>query len=160
MIHLTRQWVCHLKAAALTAMLVAGVAGLASAENSALWGDHGEVWSPQSRLPDFSHAGYHCGEAPLPVVPVVASVKDFGATGDGRTDDTAAFLAAIARGKPGAILIPPGHYRITKILRITHAGTVLRGAGPDKTFLYFPTPLNDLAPDWGAGWWSDAARRC
>lgn len=119
-------------------------------ETSALWGKQGEVWTPQSRLPDFSHAGYHGGEISPPHVPVVASVKDFGATGDGTTDDTAAFLAAIAAARPGAIEIPPGRYRITKVLRLTRPGIVLRGTGPDQTVLYFPVPLNDLEPDWGA----------
>jgi hypothetical protein len=32
----------------------------APAEYSALWGRTGEKWTPQSRLPDFSFAGYHC----------------------------------------------------------------------------------------------------
>lgn len=40
------------------------------------------------------------------------SVKDFGAKGDGTTDDTAAFVAANATGKP--VLVPPGSYYITQ----------------------------------------------
>ena len=41
-------------------------------ETSDLWGVSGEKWTPQSRLPDFSFAGYHCGETPLPALPPVA----------------------------------------------------------------------------------------
>ena len=122
---------------------------LAQAETSALWGERGERWNPRSRLPDFSYAGYHCGEAPLPTVPVVANIKTFGAKGDGTTDDSAAFLAAIASVKNGAIEIPAGRYRITQILEVNRPGVVLRGAGPDKTILVFPTTLDDLKPNWG-----------
>ncbi len=120
-----------------------------AAETSALWGQAGENWSPQSRLPDFSFAGYHCGEAPLPVMPRGVSVRDFGAKGDGVADETQAFLDAIARAK-GVIEIPPGRYKITNILEVTRAGVVLRGAGADKTTLFFPIPLNDIRPSWGA----------
>lgn len=119
-------------------------------EYSRLWGKAGELWSAASRLPDFSYAGYRHGEKPLPDVPRGASVKDFGAIGDGETDDSDAFLKALAEVQSGAIEIPEGRYRITKILEITRLNIVLRGAGPDKTVLFFPTPLNDIKPNWGA----------
>jgi Pectate lyase superfamily protein len=116
---------------------------------SALWGEHGERWSADSRLPDFSYAGYHRGESPIPTAPHSLNVKDFGAIGDGEQDDTQAFLDAIAAAS-GPILIPAGRYRITQILEIQKSGVVLRGEGPDKTVLFFPTPLNDIRPNWGA----------
>jgi hypothetical protein len=141
-------------AALLLAMICGGVATHAQAQEpsafSRLWGRAGELWSADSRLPDFSHAGYHSGERPLPVAPRAASVKDFGALGDGAADDTQAFVKAVAAVERGAIEIPPGRYRITDILEITKPGIVLRGAGPDKTVLFFPTPLNDIRPNWGA----------
>jgi hypothetical protein len=117
---------------------------------SELWGKDGERWTPQSRLPDFSFAGYHCGENPLPALPAGVSVKNFGAKGDGMADDSQAFLDALADVKAGVIEIPPGRYRIAKILDITRSGIVLRGAGPDKTVLFCPTPLNEIKPNWGA----------
>jgi hypothetical protein len=123
---------------------------LSAAENSVLWGRAGEAWTPQSRLPDFSFAGYHCGEQPLPDLPPGVSVKRFGAIGDGVTDDSQSFIDALAQVKTGAIEIPPGRYRITRILEITRCGVVLRGAGPDKTVLFFPIPLNEIKPNWGA----------
>jgi hypothetical protein len=47
----------------------------------------------------------------------VVSVKDFGAVGDGTTDDTAAFAAWIARAKTiGHGVIPPGTYRVSSIV--------------------------------------------
>ena len=119
-------------------------------QSSDLWGANGERWAPASRLPDFSFAGYHCGEAPLPNVAPGVSIKQFGAKGDGIADDTQAFLRALAEVKTGAIEIPPGRYMITKILEITRPGLVLRGAGTDKTCLFCPTTLNQVRPNWGA----------
>lgn len=37
---------------------------------------------------DWSYAGYMAGEAPIPKLPLVGTVKDFGAVGDGVADDT------------------------------------------------------------------------
>ena len=124
--------------------LVASVRGA----TSELWGTNGELWSASSRLPDFSYAGYHCGEAPLPNVAPGVNVKKFGAKGDGVTDDTQAFLDALAAVKSGAVEIPPGRYVITNILEIKRSGVVLRGAGADKTVLFFPIPLQEIKPDW------------
>lgn len=110
---------------------------------SQLWGEEGKRWSPTSRLPDFSYCGYHYGEDPIPMVPVVANVTDFGADASDQEDDTAAFSAAIEhvtalpRGKRGAILIPAGTYIISDVVRIAASGIVLRGEGPEKTRIVF-----------------------
>src|ERR1700744_6659237 len=90
----------------------ASIALTTHAETSALWGANGERWDPHGRLPDFSYAGYHSGEVPLPNVPPGVSVKNFGAKGDGIADDTEAFKKAIASAR-GAIEVPPGRYVIT-----------------------------------------------
>lgn len=122
----------------------------APAQHSALWGERGELWSPHSRLPDFSFAGYHQGERELPTVQPAANVRDFGAVGDGQTDDSQAFLDAIAATNAGAILIPPGRYLIRQIIRIDKPNIVLRGAGPDRTILTFDRPLETIKPNMGA----------
>lgn len=119
-------------------------------KTSTLWGEKGEHWSDASRLPDFSHAGYREGEMDPPELPQVANVRDFGAKGDGKHDDTDAFLKAIAESKPGAIFVPPGRYKITRILTLNRSGTVLRGAGPDQTKLVCPVPLETIRPNPGA----------
>jgi Pectate lyase superfamily protein len=129
---------------------VLGLSLTVRAEISELWGTNGERWSASSRLPDFAYAGYHCGEAPLPNVAPGVSVKQFGARGDGLTDDTQAFLDAIAKTKDGALEIPPGRYIITNILEIKRGRIVLRGAGTDKTILYFPKSLQEIRPLWSA----------
>lgn len=122
----------------------------AQAQYSALWGRDGERWTPQSRLPDFSYAGYHRGEAPLPTVKPGVDVKSFGVVGDGTADDTTAFQKAIDASKGKVINIPPGRYKITNFLTIRNSGTVLKGAGADKSVFFFPIPLNTIKPNWGA----------
>lgn len=119
-------------------------------ENSQLWGKAGENWSPTGRLPDFSFAGYHFGEDPLPEVEVATNVLDYGAKGDGKTDCTTAFLKAIDETKQGAIFIPPGRYVISDILWIKKPNLVLRGAGPEKTVLYITRSLEEVRSNIGA----------
>jgi len=126
------------------ALVFASSAALAQTHKSDLWGEAGERWTPDSRLPDFSYAGYHAGERPIPTPPVKASVKEFGARGDGETDDTKALQDAIDATAGGALEIPPGRYKIAGILEIRKSNLVLRGAGPDATVLYFPKPLSEL----------------
>lgn len=53
------------------------------------------------------------------------SVKDFGAVGDGVTDDTAAIQAAVNTGK--AILVPEGVYVVTDSIIMNVAGTGFYG---------------------------------
>lgn len=73
------------------------------------------------------------------------SVKDFGAVGDGVTDDLAAFQAAITAHKN--VYVPPGTYLLsftgTSALT-TAAGCELRGAGYANTTLTFtPSSTTD-----------------
>jgi hypothetical protein len=134
----------------LWAALLVVPALAAAPQHSLLWGERGEFWKLDSRLPDFSYAGYRRGESPLPTRKPQANVRDFGAVGDGKTDDTSAFQRAIAEAKGKTIAVPPGRYVITDFLTIRDSGTGLKGAGPEKSVLYFPTPLNTIKPNWGA----------
>ena len=79
----------------LAFFLLCQVQGSGTPSMSALWGTSGEAWSRASRLSDFSRAGYACGLKDIPGYPVLSSVKDHGAKGDGVTDDTAAFREAL-----------------------------------------------------------------
>lgn len=61
----------------------------------------------------------------------MANVRDFGARGDGRTDDTQALQHAIARGD-GLLHFPRGDYLISRPLQIaleTHGRIALDGSG-------------------------------
>lgn len=128
-------------------MCFVGSAFAADKIHSDLWGKEGEKWSPTSRLPDFSFAGYHCGEKPLPTVEVKGNVKDFGAKGDGKTDDTDAFKKAIEATNDGALFIPEGTYILSDILWFTKSNFVLRGEGPEKTILHYTVDLEDVRPN-------------
>lgn len=123
-----------------------GVAEETGYQISKLWGQRGELWLPQSRLPDFSFAGYRWGEPSYQRPAEKISVKGFGAVGDGQSDDTEAFKRAIAAGKGKLIVIPPGRYILRDILSIRTSRTVLQGAGPDKTFLVFTKPGVEIDP--------------
>jgi len=71
----------------------------------------------------------------IPTKPVVANVKDFGAKGDGLTDDSNAFKKAVESVKDGgAVLIPSGEYLIKSKITLDKP-VVLRGEGPGKTIL-------------------------
>lgn len=118
------------------------------AQPSKLYGASGEEWDPRGRLPDFSWAGYRAGEVPIPDVPVSKNLKtDFGANGDGVTDDSAALQNAVNASDGGAVFIPPGRYVVTQVVRIRKSNVVLRGAGADPdggTTLVFPKSLMEV----------------
>lgn len=135
-----------LVAATLTAARAAEPPAGAHETHSTLWGDGGDLWSPASRLPDFSYAGYRRGEKAIPNVAPMKTVHDFGARGDGETDDTQAFRQAINAGHGGAIGVPAGRYLITGILSINASGTVLKGEGPDRSVLVCPKSLEEIRP--------------
>jgi hypothetical protein len=70
-----------------------------------------------------------------------ANVLDFGAVGDGVTDDTSAFLAALATGKD--VFAPDGTYLITDTLRVV--AQRLYGQNGNKTILRFRHSNGDFA---------------
>ena len=61
------------------------------------------------------------------------SVLDFGATGDGVTDDTAAIQAAL-NSNEGAVSFPPGTYLTTAALNVS-ANTSIRGSNRGSTII-------------------------
>ncbi|NIM96227.1 MAG: hypothetical protein GTO18_21220 [Anaerolineales bacterium] len=90
-----------------------------------------EIIEP-SRMVDWTEVGYP-GE--IPKVPVVVNVMDFGAKGDGITNDYAAITTAInSATSPGAVLFPEGTYRYESTIKLKD-GIVLRGEWADKTHL-------------------------
>src|SRR5205823_3527933 len=92
-----------------------------------------------------SYAGYHAGEASIPIPVAQWDLKrDFHAAGDGKTDDTQPLLNAIQKIKSGVLFIPKGTYVISKRIDITKGNLILRGAGKNETILFFPHSLTDL----------------
>ncbi|QAY65253.1 discoidin domain-containing protein [Paenibacillus protaetiae] len=100
-------------------------------------------------LHDFSYAGYHRGEDPLPVVGLTGSIDvtkaPYNADSTGQTDTTAAIQKAIddASAKGGGVVyLPEGTYKVNPpagqpyALGINASHVVLKGAGMNKTFVY------------------------
>ena len=59
---------------------------------------------------------------------IARSVTEFGAVGDGITDDTAAFQAAVNAKDGGTVVIPPGNYSISGFVEL-HTGIEIIGYG-------------------------------
>lgn len=88
-------------------------------------------------IPDFSRVGYHSGDEPLPLVPVV---KEIFPTGTGNDQDhiqaaidELAGRAPDQQGFRGALLLKKGTYMIPGSIRIGASGIVLRGEGDDSS---------------------------
>jgi hypothetical protein len=145
-------WHCCLHAGGILVFQsgLASHALAADTETSRLWGLAGERWERDGRLPDYSYAGYFRGERPLPELQSHVSVKDYGAVGDGQTDDTAAIKRALKEASGKVIAFPSGRYVITEILEIQDSGTILQGAGPHQTVLYVPKPLEKIRSNMGS----------
>lgn len=126
--------------------LLAFSAFRSAAAVSELWGANGERWTPASRLPDFSFAGYRRGEESYRIPAGKISVTDFGAKGDGKTDDTVAFQKALAAGAGKVIEVPTGRYIFSDRFKIRSSNLVLRGAGSSNTVFVFTKSLEMLDP--------------
>jgi hypothetical protein len=71
---------------------------------------------------------------------VVLDVRDFGAVGDGVTNNTAAFaraMAAVEEAGGGRLVVPPGRYLTGSIHLVSHLTLELQGGA---TLLYSPDP--------------------
>ena len=128
-------------------VLVLTFVGRLQSEPSKIYGKSGESWQATGGpLPDFSYAGYQRGEKPLPERAPDVSVKDYGAVGDGTTDDSAAIQKAIDENPGKTIALPGGRYRLSDVVNIKSSGTVLQGEGPEKTVIVAPVPLQEIHP--------------
>ena len=105
-------------------------------------------WTPAhapktKHLHDFSWAGYHNGDVPLPTNPpgkVFDVIADHGADPTGAVDATAAMQSAIdaaAKAGGGIVHIGPGDFRCDGTLSVNASNTVLRGDGPDQSRIRF-----------------------
>jgi hypothetical protein len=74
----------------------------------------------------------------------IASFKDFGAKGNGSTDDTSAMQTAITAAISGgfALYMPAGTYKITSALTVSGSLTII-GEGRDKSIILLGTTTQD-----------------
>ncbi|MBN1765702.1 MAG: DNRLRE domain-containing protein [Sedimentisphaerales bacterium] len=99
-------------------------------------------------LHDFSYAGYHKGEKPIPDNPpglwVDVTQTPYNADPSGISDSTMQIQAAIVdvgQAGGGIVYLPAGTYRISLqagqhyCLLVEYNGVVIRGAGPEQTFI-------------------------
>lgn len=118
-----------------------------------------------NRVPDFSYAGYHNGDRPIPDVPTVRTIGPV--PGDNTAHiqsalDEVGSLAKDPSGFRGALLLLPGEYPVAGTLRMNRDGVVLRGSGdgPDPaantvilgtgtTHLHPPVLIAGGADTWG-----------
>lgn len=100
----------------------------------------GSAYLPEERMVAWENAGYP-GEIPN-VSTNLRNVKDYGAAGNGITDDYSAIANALdSAPNPAVIFFPEGTYRIRSQLMLP-SGIVLRGAGADKTKLNFEIDMD------------------
>lgn len=76
----------------------------------------GHQTTPATKVPVFDSSGWLYWRSPAELksdmhADYVLNVKDYGAKGDGATDDTAAIQSALNKG--GTIYFPPGRYKTT-----------------------------------------------
>jgi len=82
----------------------------------------------------FRHLIIAAAFCAAPALGEIFDVKQFGAAGDGRTDDQQAIQAAAetaARTPGDKVYIPPGVYLHSGIIDV-HANTIMEGAGPES----------------------------
>src|SRR5262245_2164370 len=97
------------------------------------------------------------------------SVKDFGAKGDGVTDDTAAIQAALNALKPvrnstwSVLYFPAGTYKVTQMLTSTrdvhydYLGAMIIGEDPNITIIKWAGPTGGTLLYW-EGWYNKISR--
>ena len=90
---------------------------------------------PQSRISNWESAGYSSN---LSSPAIILDVTQFGATGNGTTDDAAAIRLAIdsLHGKRGVVYFPPGNFLLNSGLDLPDS-VIIRGATSDSTHLIF-----------------------
>ncbi|MBC2602737.1 glycosyl hydrolase family 28-related protein [Puniceicoccus vermicola] len=120
----------------------------------------GKVFLDGYSLNDFSYAGYHSGQKPLPIANSREPVFDvteapFLADPTGTRDSTTAIQGAIeaaSQAGGGVVFIPEGVFRISPqtpyidgrkrtVFHIQTSNLVVRGAGPKKTHLFNDDPM-------------------
>lgn len=85
-----------------------------------------------NRIPDFSYAGYHRGEAPIPDVPAAIELAPIDGDNTKQIQDAIDAVGLMPIGPDGlrgTVVLAAGTYDIAGTVELRHSGVVLRGAG-------------------------------
>lgn len=84
-------------------------------------------------LPDFSRVGYHEGDKPIPLIPIVKTITP---PNDGDSQqviqdaiDEVAKMPADINGFRGTVLLKKGIYKVSRTLHVITSGIILKGEG-------------------------------
>lgn len=118
-----------------------------------LWREYVTNPDAHPNIPNCSYAGYRYGDAPIPTeADRTFNVKDYGAKGNNRVDDTEAIRKAIAAAEEaggGIVYLPSGKYQCSGVLFINSSNVILRGYDREKTIIYFTNSLTSgYAPNY------------
>lgn len=142
----------------LVFLFCCGVA-LLQAQESDLWKNflQAKANGDEPILPDFSYAGYEYSEKTIPTVNYKQfNITDYGAVpNDGKSDKKAIQKAikAAAKNGEGVVFFPEGKFRVNteedskEVITIPSSNIVLRGAGMDKSILFFEKDLQPKDPN-------------
>lgn len=113
-----------------------------------LWKEYKENPNSHPNIPNCSYAGYRYGDVALPSgIGQTYNVKtQYGAKGDGSTDDTEAIRNAIKAAETaggGVVYIPNGDYICSGVLFVNGDNVIIRGESKDNTKLRFTKSLTD-----------------
>jgi pectate lyase-like protein len=91
--------------------------------------------------------------------PDLFNVRSFGATGDGRTDDSAAIASAAAaaianslRGQPSALYFPSGAYRLVTALPMWSVPVSVFGDGRERSVIVVDSAFSGDVFSWSEVW--------
>ncbi|MGD6749578.1 hypothetical protein [Streptomyces sp. BH105] len=93
---------------------------------------------------DWRFAGYHRGRRPIGTPATIVTTEELGVPADSGTDVSEPLQRAVdelGRTGGGLLRLSAGRYRLDRPLLMRHSNVVLRGAGKERTTLYFPRPL-------------------
>jgi|GEM_PF-3542908 len=108
--------------------------------HSLLWGVAGELWDPRGRLPDFSYAGYHSGEAALPNPTPTINVVNLGVIPNDGQDDQPLIQQIINNNNNAVLFFPAGVYQLGRAITINKSNIVLKGSSQQANGTVFYVP--------------------
>lgn len=124
-----------------SAVKVLGIGGSTAPSTSPA--DMIQLWSAD-RSAGFAQAYYRAEGGVARVLDSRFNVKDYGATGDGSTDDTSAIQAAIDAATVGDIIFfPQAIYKVVSTLSISTNRITFQGEGSGSAIHFYPTGATD-----------------